>query len=114
MEKKKRRSRLVTGKNGELLVASPKAWLYLLPPLIVFVAFVFYPMLAVLRTAFYEKYVYIISKGTGFGLASFKYVLNDKTFWLACKNTGRQFIGIEADDCHFQTAKERIEKGYGV
>lgn len=87
-EKKKRKPRLITGKNGELLVASPKAWLYLLPPLIVFVLFVFYPMLAVLRTAFYEKYVYIISKGTGFGLASFKYVLNDKTFWLACKNTG--------------------------
>ena len=87
-EKKKRKPRLITGKNGELLVASPKAWLYLLPPLIVFVLFVFYPMLAVLRTAFYEKYVYIISKGTGFGLASFKYVLNDKTFWLACRNTG--------------------------
>lgn len=33
---------------------------------------------------------------------------------IACKNTGRQFIGIEADDCYFQTAKERIEKGYGV
>lgn len=29
---------------------------------------------------------------------------------IACKNTGRQFIGIEADDCYFQTAKERIEK----
>ena len=33
---------------------------------------------------------------------------------IACKNTGRQFIGIEADDYYFQTAKERIEKGYGV
>ena len=32
----------------------------------------------------------------------------------ACKNTGRRFIGIEADDFYFQTAKERIEKGYGV
>ena len=32
---------------------------------------------------------------------------------IACKNTGRQFIGIEADDYYFQTAKERIEKGYG-
>ena len=29
---------------------------------------------------------------------------------IACKNTGRQFIGIEADDYYFQTAKERIEK----
>ena len=32
---------------------------------------------------------------------------------IACKNTGRQFIGIEADNYYFQTAKERIEKGYG-
>ena len=86
--KKKQRTRLVTGKNGELLVVSPKAWLYLLLPLAVFLAFVFHPMLAVLRTAFYEKYVYIISQGKGFGLASFRYVLKDKVFWLACKNTG--------------------------
>lgn len=33
---------------------------------------------------------------------------------IACKNTDRRFIGIEADDYYFQTAKERIEKGYGV
>lgn len=32
---------------------------------------------------------------------------------VACRNTGRQFIGIEADDYYFQSAKERIEKGYG-
>ena len=32
---------------------------------------------------------------------------------IACGNTGSQFIGIEADDYYFQTAKERIEKGYG-
>lgn len=80
--------KLTTGKNGELLVKSHKAWLYLLLPLIIFLLFVFYPMLSVLRTAFYEKYVYIISKGSGFGLASFRFVLKDKTFWLACKNTG--------------------------
>lgn len=32
---------------------------------------------------------------------------------VACRNTGRQFIGIEADDYYFQSAKARIEKGYG-
>ena len=87
-KKKKKGYKLTIGPNRELLVKSPKAWLYILPPLIVFLAFVFYPMLSVLRTSFYEKYVYITSTGEGFGLASFQYVLNDKTFWLACKNTG--------------------------
>ncbi len=87
-KKKKKGYKLTIGPNRELLVKSPKAWLYILPPLIVFLAFVFYPMLSVLRTSFYEKYVYITSTGKGFGLASFQYVLNDKTFWLACKNTG--------------------------
>lgn len=32
---------------------------------------------------------------------------------VACRNTGRRFIGIEASDYYFQSAKERIEKGYG-
>ena len=88
MKKKEKKYRLRTAKNGQLLIRTPKAWLYLLPPLVVFIGFVFYPMLAVLRTAFYEKYVYIISKGTGFGLASFQHVLQDPVFWIACKNTG--------------------------
>lgn len=33
---------------------------------------------------------------------------------ISCKNTGRQFIGIEADDYYFQTAKDQIKKGYSV
>ena len=33
---------------------------------------------------------------------------------VACRNTGREFIGIEADDDYFELAKKRIEKGYGV
>lgn len=86
--KKEKKYRLVSGENGQLMVRSPKAWLYLLPPLIVFLAFVFYPMISVLRTSFYEEYKYIISQGTGFGLASFDYVLHDPIFWKACKNTG--------------------------
>lgn len=32
---------------------------------------------------------------------------------VACRKTGRQFIGIEADGYYFQSAKARIEKGYG-
>ena len=34
---------------------------------------------------------------------------------IACGNTGRQFIGIEADDYYFQTAKARYgQKDYQV
>lgn len=88
MVMKKKGYKLTTGEHGELLVKSPAVLLYLLPPLIIFLLFVFYPMISVLRTSFYEKYQYIISQGTGFGLAAYKYVLNDKLFWLACKNTG--------------------------
>ena len=79
---------LTIGKNGQLLVRSSKAYLYLLCPLIVFIAFLFYPLVMVLRTSFYEKYVYITSKGSGFGLASYKFVLNDPVFKIALKNTG--------------------------
>ena len=32
---------------------------------------------------------------------------------MACKNTGRQFIGIKVDDYYFQLVNEWIEKGYG-
>lgn len=41
----------------------------------------------VLRTAFYQKYIYITNTGEGFGLSSFAWVLRDSTFWMACKNT---------------------------
>lgn len=70
------------------MVRSPKAFLFLIPPLVLFLLFVFYPLIMVLRTAFYEKYVYIISQGSGFGLASFQHVLQDSVFWIAVRNTG--------------------------
>ena len=88
MKRTKNRNRFVTGKNGQLMVRSNKAFLFLIPPLAVFLAFVFYQLIMVLRTAFYEKYVYIVSKGYGFGLDSFRHVLNDSVFWIAVKNTG--------------------------
>jgi len=33
------------------------------------------------------------------------------TTGVACKNLGRDFVGIEMDDKYFEIAKERIEDG---
>lgn len=64
-----------------------KAWLYLLPAAVILFSFVLYPMIKVLRMGFYKKYVYLTDTGTGFGLDSFAYVLQDPVFHLAFKNT---------------------------
>lgn len=63
------------------------AYLYILPALIVLVIFLLYPLVSVLRMGFYENYNYMLDRGTGFGLRSFQYVINDPTFHLAVKNT---------------------------
>ena len=39
------------------------------------------------RMAFYEKFSYITSTGSGFGLSAFQYVLTDPVFWTAARNT---------------------------
>lgn len=72
-----------------------KAWLYLCPSLLILCVFVLYPMVKVLRMGFYRKYVYLTDVGTGFGLDSFLYVLQDPVFHLALKNTCViVFIGV--------------------
>ena len=49
--------------------------------------FVVYPILMTLRMGFYQSYVYLTDTGTGFGLNSFRYVLQDPAFGLAVRNT---------------------------
>ena len=56
---------------------SAKAYLYLLPAFAVLAVFVVYPILMTLRMGFYQSYVYLTDTGTGFGLNSFRYVLQD-------------------------------------
>lgn len=79
---KGKRSKVVI-ENGQISVRSPKAYLYLLPAVIVLVAFLFYPLIKILRMGFFERYVYITSTGTGFGLSSIKHVLADPVYQLA-------------------------------
>ncbi len=85
---KKRRSRLVETEDGRLLIKSPMAYVYLLLPVAFLVVFGLYPTLLAGRMAFFQKYNFMKSLGKGFGLNAFNYVLNDKFFWLAAKNTG--------------------------
>lgn len=79
--------KLVELPGGALEIRSAKAYLYLLPAAIILTVFVLYPLVMILRSAFFEKYVFITNTGTGFGWASFAYVLNDPNFWIATKNT---------------------------
>ena len=73
--------------DGRLQIRSLWGLAYILPAMLLLLAFTLYPLVMVLRTAFYQKYVYITNSGTGFGLSSFRWVLEDPTFWLACQNT---------------------------
>ncbi len=87
-KEKQPKSRLVTSEDGHLLNRSPAGYLYLLLPVAFLAVFLIYPTIMAFRMAFYEKYIFIRQLGKGFGLSAFKYVLHDKTFWLAAKNTG--------------------------
>lgn len=85
---KKRKSRFVETEDGRLLIKSPMAYVYLLLPMVFLVVFMLYPTVMAGRMAFFQKYNFMRSKGTGFGLDAFEYVLHDKIFWQAAKNTG--------------------------
>ena len=84
---KKRGYQLVEMSDGTLRVRSGWAYAYILPAMALLLLFTVYPLVMVLRTAFYQKYIYITNTGKGFGLSSFAWVLKDSTFWMACKNT---------------------------
>lgn len=87
-DKRPVKSHLVEGEDGRLLTRSPMAYVYLLLPVAFLTVFLIYPTVKTARMAFYERFVFITSTGTGFGLSAFRYVLNDPTFWQALKNTG--------------------------
>ena len=84
---RKPKPRLIEMSDGTLRVRSGWAYAYILPGMLLLLLFTIYPLVMVLRTAFYQRYVYITNTGTGFGLSSFTWVLKDPTFWMACKNT---------------------------
>jgi multiple sugar transport system permease protein len=64
-----------------------KAYVYLLPALVIIAVFVIYPLIMAFRMSMYENYNYYKEIGTGFGFASFRRVLRDPEFHSALKNT---------------------------
>ncbi|CAM2920166.1 sugar ABC transporter permease [Hathewaya histolytica] len=64
-----------------------KGYLYLLPSLIIILVFQLYPVIKVLFMSFYTKFDYIKDVVYKRGLDNYKYVLSDKNFYLALKNT---------------------------
>lgn len=64
-----------------------KAFLYLLPSLIIIILFQIYPLFKVLAMSFYTKFDYIKDIVYKRGLDNYAYVLKDPEFYLALKNT---------------------------
>lgn len=64
-----------------------KAYLYLLPSLILISVFQIYPVIKVLAMSFYTKFDYIKDIVYKRGFDNFKYVLTDGDFYIALKNT---------------------------
>ena len=64
-----------------------KAWLYLLPALILLGAFLVYPLIDVLIYSFEEGFNFASQTYFGVGLYNYRYVLRDPYFLQALKNT---------------------------
>ena len=64
-----------------------KAWLYLLPALILLGIFLIYPLIDVFIYSFEEDYNFVYETYNGIGINNYKYVLSDIFFKDALKNT---------------------------
>ena len=66
---------------------SRKAWLYLLPALVLLAAFLLYPLIDVLIYSVEECYNFASQTYQGVGLYNYSYVLHDPYFLQAVENT---------------------------
>lgn len=64
-----------------------KAWLYLLPAIILLTAFMLYPLIDVIIYSFEENFTFVSQTYTGVGFYNYKYVFSDPDFISALKNT---------------------------
>ena len=64
-----------------------KAWLYLLPALILLGVFLIYPLIDVFVYSFEEDYNFVTETYTGYGINNYRYVLSNYFFKEAVKNT---------------------------
>jgi multiple sugar transport system permease protein len=71
-----------------------KAFLYLLPALLIIVTFKIYPIIKSFTMAFYTDFDYLSGTVYERGLSNFQYVLTDPDFYLALKNTFFFVLGV--------------------
>lgn len=64
-----------------------KAWLYLLPSIILLGVFMVYPLIDVFVYSFEENYNFVTQTYTGIGFFNYEYVLRNQFFLQAVKNT---------------------------
>lgn len=64
-----------------------KAWIYLLPALVLILVFMVYPLIDVLVYSFEENYNFVEQTYTGIGFFNYEYVLKNQFFLQAVKNT---------------------------
>lgn len=76
------------------LLKTLKAFLYLLPALIILVTFNIYPIIKSILISFYTDYDYFKEIVKARGLANYKYVLTDSEFWVSMKNTLIFVVGV--------------------
>lgn len=69
------------------LKSSLKAYLYLLPMLVISLTFSIYPIIKSLMMSFYTKYDFYTDKVSAYGLDNFRFLMKDPDFHLALKNT---------------------------
>lgn len=64
-----------------------KAWLYLIPAIILLIVFMLYPLMDVLVYSFEENFQFVSQEFTGIGFGNYVYILNDPYFLQAVGNT---------------------------
>jgi len=76
------------------MAKSIKAYLYLLPALLIISVFILYPMVKSFLMAFYTDYDYFKDDVKAYGVDNFIYLWNDSEFHLALKNTFIFVLGV--------------------
>lgn len=76
------------------MAKSFKAYLYLLPALLIISIFILYPMVKSFLMAFYTDYDYFKDDVKAYGVDNFIYLWNDSEFHLALKNTFIFVLGV--------------------
>ncbi|MDE5856441.1 MAG: sugar ABC transporter permease [Anaeroplasmataceae bacterium] len=64
-----------------------KAWLYLLPAMLLLGVFMLYPLIDVVIYSFEENFTFVSQTYTGVGVENYQYVLKDPDFLSAVKNS---------------------------